>query len=39
VVEALTIQKQKGGAVGQILVELGYIGERDLEAGLAAQRG
>jgi hypothetical protein len=37
VVEALTIQKRQGGAVGEILVELGYISQGDLEAGLAAQ--
>src|SRR5436309_1778577 len=39
VVEALTFQKSKGGAIGRILIDLGYIKEGDLNTGLAAQRG
>jgi type IV pilus assembly protein PilB len=39
VVEALTFQKSKGGALGRILIDLGYIKETDLNAALAAQRG
>jgi type IV pilus assembly protein PilB len=39
VVEALAFQKQKGGALGQILIGLGYIKEVDLNIGLAAQKG
>ena len=30
VVEALTFQKSKGGALGRILIDLGYIKETDL---------
>src|SRR5436190_19264888 len=39
VVEALTFQKEKGGAVGRILIDLGYLKEHDLNIALAAQRG
>ena len=39
VVEALTFQKSKGGALGRILIDLGYIKEVDLNIALAAQRG
>ncbi len=39
VVEALTFQKSKGGALGRILIDLGYIKETELNIGLAAQRG
>src|SRR5437016_4391486 len=39
VVEALTFQKSKGGALGRILIDLGYIREADLSTALAAQRG
>jgi type IV pilus assembly protein PilB len=39
VIEALTFQKSKGGALGQILVNLGYVKESDLNIALAAQRG
>ncbi|HYO08435.1 MAG TPA: ATPase, T2SS/T4P/T4SS family [Tepidisphaeraceae bacterium] len=39
VVEALTFQKSKGGALGRILIDLGYIKENDLNTALAAQRG
>ena len=39
VVEALTFQKSKGGALGRILIDLGYIKEADLSTALAAQRG
>ncbi len=39
VVEALSFQKQKGGQLGRILVDLGYVTETDLEIALAAQRG
>ncbi len=39
VVEALSFQKSKGGAIGRILMDLGYIKELDLNVALAAQRG
>src|SRR3954471_19497462 len=39
VVEALNFQKSKGGAVGRILIDLGYIKESDLNIALAAQKG
>ncbi|HXE51664.1 MAG TPA: hypothetical protein VN541_01550 [Tepidisphaeraceae bacterium] len=39
VVEALDFQKRKGGALGRILIDLGYIKELDLNFALAAQRG
>ncbi|HEY8667538.1 MAG TPA: type II secretion system ATPase GspE [Tepidisphaeraceae bacterium] len=39
VVEALTFQKSKGGALGRILIDLGYIKETDLNVALAAQQG
>ena len=39
VVEALDFQKKKGGALGRILIDLGYIKESDLNYALAAQRG
>ena len=39
VVEALDFQKRKGGALGRILIDLGYIKETDLNIALAAQRG
>jgi type IV pilus assembly protein PilB len=39
VVEALDFQKRKGGALGRILIDLGYIKESDLNVALAAQRG
>src|SRR4029450_3611308 len=39
VVEALDFQKRKGGALGRILIDLGYIKESDLNAALAAQQG
>jgi type IV pilus assembly protein PilB len=38
-VEALTFQKSKGGALGRILIDLAYIKEGDLNVALAAQRG
>lgn len=37
--EALSFQKSKGGALGQILLNLGYIKEADLNIALAAQKG
>ncbi len=37
--EALKIQRQKGGLIGQILVDLGYITEKDLLFALGAQSG
>ncbi|MFH1111171.1 MAG: ATPase, T2SS/T4P/T4SS family [Planctomycetota bacterium] len=37
--EALDIQKQKRGPLGQILVELGYVTEEELNIALAAQSG
>src|SRR4028119_53066 len=39
VVEALDFQKRKGGAIGRILVDLGYVKEPDLNFALAAQLG
>jgi len=39
VVEALEFQKKKGGQLGRILVDMGYVAETDLNIGLAAQRG
>jgi type IV pilus assembly protein PilB len=39
VAEALDFQKRKGGALGRILIDLGYIKESDLNIALAAQRG
>ena len=39
VLEALSFQKQKGGLLGRILVDLGYVSEVDLNIALAAQRG
>jgi len=39
VVEALSFQKEKGGALGRILIDAGYIKETDLNIALAAQRG
>ena len=37
--EALAIQKERGGAIGDILVELGYIQAEDLALALAKQSG
>ena len=37
--EALTIQRQKSGQIGQILIELGHITQADLVRALAAQAG
>jgi type IV pilus assembly protein PilB len=37
--EALNFQKDKGGALGRILIDLGYIKEGDLNIALAAQKG
>jgi len=39
VIEALDFQKRKGGALGRILIDLGYIKEADLNVALAAQKG
>ena len=39
VVEALNLQKQRGGPLGETLVRLGYVTPADVEAALAAQRG
>jgi type IV pilus assembly protein PilB len=39
VVDALNFQKQKGGALGQIMVDLEHITEGDLNIALAAQQG
>jgi type IV pilus assembly protein PilB len=39
VVEALNFQKSKGGAIGRILIDLGYIKESELNVALAAQKG
>ncbi|RME04278.1 MAG: pilus assembly protein PilB [Planctomycetota bacterium] len=37
--KALKIQRKKGGALGKILVDLGYISEEDVGFALAAQMG
>ncbi len=37
--EALAIQKEKGGPIGQILIDLGYIDERTLTLSLGFQAG
>src|SRR5205085_11904430 len=37
--EGLDFQRKKGGALGRILIDLGYIKEADLNAALAAQKG
>jgi len=37
--EALAIQRDRGGAIGEILVELGYIAREDLTLALATQSG
>ena len=37
--EALSRQKEDGGQIGRILVDLGYLAENDLLAALAAQMG
>ncbi|GAB4141211.1 MAG: ATPase, T2SS/T4P/T4SS family [Planctomycetota bacterium] len=37
--EALVIQREKGGRIGEILLELGHIGRADLARALAAQAG
>ena len=37
--EALAIQRERGGAVGEILVDLGYITREDLTLALATQSG
>jgi type IV pilus assembly protein PilB len=39
VTEALEFQKSKGGAIGRILMDLGYIKETELNIALAAQKG
>ena len=39
VIEALEFQKSKGGAIGRILMDLGYIKETELNIALAAQKG
>ncbi len=39
VLEALSVQRAKRGPVGQILVDLGYITEQELQLALAAQVG
>src|SRR5207244_4090542 len=36
---AMTFQKSKGGALGRILIDLGYVKDSDLNIALAAQRG
>lgn len=37
--EALAVQKERGGAIGEILVELNYITREDLTLALASQAG
>ncbi len=39
VVEALDFQKRKGGVIGRILIDLGYVKEIDVNIALAAQKG
>ena len=39
VVEGLNFQKNKGGALGRILIDFEYITEQDLNLALAAQKG
>jgi len=39
VAEALKVQKSKGGAIGTVLVELGYCDQSDVTAALAVQMG
>ncbi|MGA2232491.1 MAG: ATPase, T2SS/T4P/T4SS family [Tepidisphaeraceae bacterium] len=39
VIEALGFQQKKGGQLGRILIDLGYIVDSDLNIALAAQRG
>ena len=37
--EALQVQREKGGRIGEILIELGHIGPGDLMRALASQAG
>jgi len=37
--EALALQREKGGALGSILVELGYVSEEEMLLALGAQVG
>jgi len=37
--EALAIQKQRGGVIGKILVNLGYVTEADVNIALGKQAG
>src|SRR6185295_6658928 len=39
VIEAMEFQKKKGGVLGRILMDLGYVKEVDLNIALAAQKG
>jgi hypothetical protein len=39
VIEALNAQKRKGGLVGQILIGLGYVNQKDVQIALAFQKG
>jgi type IV pilus assembly protein PilB len=39
VVEGLNFQKNKGGALGRILIDFNYVSEPDLNIALAAQKG
>jgi type IV pilus assembly protein PilB len=39
VAEALKVQKDKGGAIGAVLVDLGYCDQSDITAALAVQMG
>ena len=39
VVQALDRQKQSGGKLGEVLVQMGFVRPADIEAALAAQRG
>ena len=37
--EALTVQREEGGQIGQILIRLGHLDEATLQTGLARQAG
>jgi UTP--glucose-1-phosphate uridylyltransferase len=39
VVQALDRQKKTGGKLGEVLVQMGFVGAADIDAALAAQRG
>ena len=37
--EALSLQRRKGGLLGEILVSLGHVAREEIQLGLAAQMG